>query len=225
MTQTTAAAIHPHPSSPRWEAPAAGNVFDVFRDGDSGAYRYLLLLRFSLVNLIGCALLGAAWLQGWIPIVLRADTTNLVVVIIAAFAAGLVMTGRKVIRISHELNQIKEPQRDRRSRVAGYLRNIEGADAQGRATIAATLRLKLGARISAIRHIANGLVLLGLIGTVLGFIIALSGVDPTAGTVPVAGPPAVTCHASMLPLASTRVMTPWRLFTRARYSSNLPGFT
>lgn len=28
------------------------------------------------------------------------------------------------------------------------------------------------------RHIANSLVLLGLIGTVLGFIIALSGVDP-----------------------------------------------
>ena len=28
------------------------------------------------------------------------------------------------------------------------------------------------------RHIANNLVLIGLIGTVLGFIIALSGVDP-----------------------------------------------
>ena len=29
-----------------------------------------------------------------------------------------------------------------------------------------------------VRHVANSLVLLGLIGTVIGFIIALSGVDP-----------------------------------------------
>ncbi len=33
-----------------------------------------------------------------------------------------------------------------------------------------------------IRQIANGLVFLGLIGTVIGFIIALSGVDPNAAT-------------------------------------------
>ncbi|NQU62330.1 MAG: MotA/TolQ/ExbB proton channel family protein [Rhodospirillales bacterium] len=42
------------------------------------------------------------------------------------------------------------------------------------------LRLKLTDGIVSIRHIANSLVLLGLIGTVIGFIIALSGVDPKA---------------------------------------------
>ncbi|MBT6442551.1 MAG: hypothetical protein HOK61_09020 [Alphaproteobacteria bacterium] len=36
----------------------------------------------------------------------------------------------------------------------------------------------MGSRIGIVRHIANTLVFLGLIGTVLGFIIALSGVDP-----------------------------------------------
>ena len=45
---------------------------------------------------------------------------------------------------------------------------------------ASALRLKLGARIGSIRHFANSLVFLGLIGTVIGFIIALSGVDPDA---------------------------------------------
>jgi biopolymer transport protein ExbB/TolQ len=39
-------------------------------------------------------------------------------------------------------------------------------------------RLRMAQRIAPVRHIANTLVLLGLIGTVLGFIIALSGVDP-----------------------------------------------
>ena len=39
------------------------------------------------------------------------------------------------------------------------------------------------------RHIANSLVLLGLIGTVLGFIIALSGIEPgAAASVKAIGP-------------------------------------
>lgn len=37
-----------------------------------------------------------------------------------------------------------------------------------------------GGDIRVIRQIANSLVMLGLIGTVIGFIIALSGVDPAA---------------------------------------------
>ena len=44
------------------------------------------------------------------------------------------------------------------------------------------LRLTLSNRIVVVRHIANALVLLGLIGTVIGFIISLSGVDPTAAS-------------------------------------------
>ena len=40
------------------------------------------------------------------------------------------------------------------------------------------LKAKLGQRIAVVRHLANSLVLLGLIGTGLGFVIALSGVDP-----------------------------------------------
>ncbi|MCH8240925.1 MAG: MotA/TolQ/ExbB proton channel family protein [Proteobacteria bacterium] len=42
------------------------------------------------------------------------------------------------------------------------------------------LRLKLSHRIQIVRHISNMLVFLGLIGTVIGFIIALSGVNPEA---------------------------------------------
>ncbi|MBT4702277.1 MAG: hypothetical protein HOB79_14495 [Rhodospirillaceae bacterium] len=44
------------------------------------------------------------------------------------------------------------------------------------------LRLKLSHRIVIVRHIASSLVFLGLIGTVIGFIIALSGVDAKAIT-------------------------------------------
>ncbi|MBT7941887.1 MAG: hypothetical protein HN719_00870 [Alphaproteobacteria bacterium] len=44
------------------------------------------------------------------------------------------------------------------------------------------LRLKLTDGIVVVRQVANSLVLLGLIGTVIGFIIALSGVDPETAT-------------------------------------------
>ena len=40
------------------------------------------------------------------------------------------------------------------------------------------VRLKLSNRIAIVRHTANSIVFLGLVGTVIGFIVALSGVDP-----------------------------------------------
>ena len=46
------------------------------------------------------------------------------------------------------------------------------------------VRLKLSNRIAFVHHRANSLVLLGLVGTVIGFIVALSGDDP--GTVSIA---------------------------------------
>ena len=47
-----------------------------------------------------------------------------------------------------------------------------------RQMLADGFRLKITNRVAIVRHIANALVFLGLIGTVIGFIIALSGVDP-----------------------------------------------
>src|SRR3546814_20268541 len=47
-----------------------------------------------------------------------------------------------------------------------------------RSLVASALRMRITDYISLVRHIAGTLVLLGLIGTVVGFIMALSGVDP-----------------------------------------------
>jgi biopolymer transport protein ExbB/TolQ len=154
-----------------WLAAARGEGAD--------GYEYLLLLRFALTNAVAFGLLGVVWLQGWIDVVLAGDSTRLVLLIAAVFAAGLVLCGRKVWQTSVELNQVRQPERHS-SRVASYLASIEGRAGDARAIIASALRLKLAARIAPIRHIANSLVFLGLIGTVIGFIIALSGVDPKA---------------------------------------------
>ena len=172
------------------EAPAAAGrllstVLGALRDGGEAAARnHLLVLRFGVVNMVAGALLAATWLQGWTDAVLAGDSTRLVWAIVAVFLAGLALCARKVVETSRELNRVGAPPERAgargRSRAAAYCRAIEGRDAQSRAIIASALRLKLSARIAVVRHFANSLVFLGLIGTVVGFIVALSGVDPEA---------------------------------------------
>ena len=73
-----------------------------------------------------------------------------------------------------------------------YLESINRHDAQSRAISASALKMTL-LRIASIRHIGNSLVFLGLLGTVIGFIMALSGVDAqTAGDVDAIGPMVTT---------------------------------
>ncbi len=131
-------------------------------------YRHLLLLRFGVVNTVACALLAAAWLQGWVGFVFAADTSHIVAAIAAVFVAGLALCARRIVQTSRELTLGLGPKGDTLSPTSAE----------------PALRLRLAARIAAVRHIANSLVILGLIGTVVGFIVALAGVDPdTAGDV------------------------------------------
>jgi hypothetical protein len=142
------------------------------------AYEYLLLLRFALFNCCAMAVLAVAWANGLISEMFMADTTQIVVLITLVFLAGLALCARRIWQTSVELNAVRSGFPKRGTRVAAYLEQTAAADGQGRGNLAATLRLKLASRIAPVRHIANSLVLLGLIGTVIGFIIALSGVDP-----------------------------------------------
>jgi MotA/TolQ/ExbB proton channel family len=203
MTDTLApaAASFPATAGAPGLAPRQGflaNWFAVLSEDDTASYRYLLLLRFLVLNLVAASLLGAAWLKGWVEVVFRSDSTQLVTVIAIVFAYGLFSCGRKIILTSSEINQLKRPGHDHSARVGRYLQTMAGRDGQSRAISASALRLKLGARIGSVRHIANSLVFLGLIGTVIGFIIALSGIDPAAaGDVDAIGPMVSTLISGM----------------------------
>lgn len=139
--------------------------------------RYLLAFRFALFNLAAFALLGAAHLQGWLAIVLEGDSTGLSVAIAVVFFGGLAICARKIWRISVELNHVRDFDPRAISWAARYLAEVAGREAGSRAITASALRVRLANRIAVVRHVANALVLLGLIGTVIGFVIALSGVD------------------------------------------------
>lgn len=165
--------------------PAAGEEERVAprTELDTGlVFRWLLLFRFVLVNAIGVAFLAVAWANGWIDLLMAADTTRLVALIAVVFLGGFALCARRLVSTSRELNALKEGRPPEDGRVAEYLRAIEGRDGATRAHLASLLRLKLHARIVPVRHVANSLVILGLVGTVVGFVIALNGVDPQAAS-------------------------------------------
>ncbi len=145
-------------------------------------YRYLLVVRFVLVNLVATALLAAAYMQGWLDGVFAETLRELSGGILLVFLYGLGLCGVQVWSHSVQLNQLKAGAPDPESRAGQYLSRAPGASPESRSLQAGVLRLKLTNRIVAVRHIANALVFLGLIGTVIGFIIALSGVDPESAS-------------------------------------------
>ncbi len=141
-------------------------------------HRSLLLLRFILLNLFAFALLGVAWSQGYVQMVIDADKTYLSVVIFAVFLIGLVICAQKVWQTNNEIDALNSSQGLNATGVKHLVAAINNPNAESRANLSGSMRMRLAHRISVVRHLGNTLVLLGLIGTVLGFIIALSGVDP-----------------------------------------------
>lgn len=157
-------------------------IMAAFKPEKRRDYDYLLIFRFLLTNLIGFTLLGAAYLHGVFNSLKINDPTRLSMLTSGLFIAGLLLCGFRIARVSRELNEVrsKNPRPD--SKVAQYLAFIGKTSSEGRAIAADALRLKFTSRIIAVRHIANTLVILGLLGTVVGFIISLGGVRPEVAT-------------------------------------------
>ena len=175
-----------------------GQWWQALSHDDPATYRYVLLLRFVLANAMALALVGAAVGQGWVWPILAGDYAVFTQIIVAIFLVGLLWSGQRALQISRALNEVKGFHRTSRQPLPDYLARIEGRDSQSRTILASCLRLKLGSRLAPIRHIANSLVLLGLVGTVIGFIIALSGVRPEViSEVSAIGPMVSTLIAGM----------------------------
>ena len=147
-------------------------------------YKYLLILRYSLINLVGLVFLFVLITQGYVSKAIKADITNMVIVILTLFSVGFILAAYRTFWLSKELNysylKILPPNSISRD----FLQNSKKLDASSRNNLAASLRIKLSSKINYIKFMANTLVILGLIGTVIGFIIALSGVDGSVSSNP-----------------------------------------
>ena len=147
-------------------------------------YKYLLILRYSLINLVGLVFLFVLITQGYVSKAIKADITNMVIVILALFSIGFILAAYRTFWLSRELNYSYLKVLPPNSIAKDFLQNSKKLDAGSRNNLAASLRIKLSSKINYIKFMANTLVILGLIGTVIGFIIALSGVDGSVSSNP-----------------------------------------
>jgi ubiquinone/menaquinone biosynthesis C-methylase UbiE len=136
-----------------------------------------------------------------------------------------VWSGQRAVQLSRGLNELERFAKVPGAAAPAYLDTVAACAAESRALLASSLRLKLASRIAPIRYLANSLVLLGLIGTVIGFIIAFSGVRPeVASDVAAIGPMVSTLiSGTSVALYTTLVGSLPRLHRRARHAGNDDG--
>ena len=158
-------------------------------------HSYLLLLRFIVLNVAALGVVIFIWMKGWVLEVITQDVTHITLMIVGVFIFGWLICAYKVIRCSRELNAVLMPDQFGQTRAKWFIDLARNSDKDSQVTIAECLRSRLYSRISVIRLIANNLIILGLIGTVIGFIISLSGVDAER----------VADIASVAPMVSTLI--------------------
>jgi hypothetical protein len=116
----------------------------------------LLLYRFLIFNLCMWAATIFATLQGWMPMIYAGDASGISYIISALFLVVLASSFRQAHKISKDKDAVK----------AGTSTSLDGRK-----------------RLSKITHIdkaAEMMSLLGIIGTIVGFIIAFHGLDASA---------------------------------------------
>jgi hypothetical protein len=117
--------------------------------------RNLLIYRFILVNALGVALTAGLWWNGYLGPIFATDQSRITFAIAALFGLGWFGMAREIVVASRQLNFAKA--------IAQPAREAE--------------RDKDLAKVEWLASVSEWLVGLGLIGTVVGFIIALSSVD------------------------------------------------
>lgn len=131
---------------------------------------FLLFFKWILFNSIILYLVSYFYLKGWITVLLVSDISFITPLIFFLIGAGVVLSGFWAFTISKELLNLKKGK--------DIIKQILPGNIAKDKRVNESLKLVVSSRLSSIRYIAWSLVVLGLIGTVLGFIIVLLGIDP-----------------------------------------------
>ena len=70
-------------------------------------YRYLLVVRFTLLNVVAIAALFAGYMEGWLDSLLEGPTFFMTFSIFTIFVHGSIGCATKIWRTSEELNDLK----------------------------------------------------------------------------------------------------------------------
>jgi len=144
------------------------------------APNHTLLLRFALVNVVALGLIAAAWMQGWLDGFGERRTWIISLAIFGVFVWGLLLAAYRLLQIDRAITSLNGSEQGRGTAFEAVFQQLQTNNADERALQTNLARMAMGNQIGAVRYIANSLVFLGLIGTVIGFIIGLSGIDAAA---------------------------------------------
>ncbi len=145
-----------------------------------------LFYKWLVINSFAALLVYVAWLRDWISLVVESDASYLSVVIGLVFLVFWLTSSFHILAINREVGLLAGEANT--GAAADYFDRLrrKGANFGGekidQALLASTLRARLFLPIQIVAYVANVLLLLGLIGTVVGFVIAVSGLgDSIAG--------------------------------------------
>lgn len=127
-------------------------------------------LVYKLIILNACGAAGAVWgySQGYITTLFEGETTGIGYGIVALFAVGLAAVAERSVKVSRALNSLKRW--DALLAAGKYPPMKDRPDGS-----------KFAAKSAYIGDIAVWLVTLGLIGNIVGFAVAINGLDLSGG--------------------------------------------
>ncbi|MDP6516193.1 MAG: MotA/TolQ/ExbB proton channel family protein [Alphaproteobacteria bacterium] len=138
-----------------------------------------LLYKWLLTNSFAVLILYVAWLQDWIALVIESDASYLSLAMGVIFLILWAFSSYHILVANREIGRFADGHgegvaADYFDKLRQKSRNLNG-HVVDQAILAGALRVRLMTPIQVIGYVANTLILLGLIGTVVGFVIAVGG--------------------------------------------------
>ena len=168
---------------------------------------WLLAARCAVLNVICLVLFAISWVKGWVGDVIVKDTSHISIAIALLFIFGLGVVIKTILYTSHALNTAREQKMQPGDYVA--------------------VKNRLTARLATVNEIGGWLVMLGLIGTVWGFIQSLTGVktDGVMDTTETLKMVIALVQGMQVALYTTLVGSVFYLWLRANYRIAANGAT
>ena len=145
-----------------------------------------LLYKWLVINSFAALLVYVAWLRDWIDLVVESDASYLSIVIGLVFLVFWMTSSFHIMAINREVGLFASGAKsgiaaDYFMRLRRKAANLAGEKID-QGVLAGALRARMFMPIQIVSYVANVLILLGLIGTVVGFVIAVNGLgDSIAG--------------------------------------------
>ena len=131
-----------------------------------------LIHRWLIFNTLMLSLFAAVQLQeGWLGDLANADTYYISHSIFLIFVIALVVSGIKALRINEMSKHVG-------GFIAGHKKLLEDKGQDARGDLREALKTDLMAYISIVGEVSGYLIFFGMLGTVVGLILATVGIDP-----------------------------------------------